>query len=90
MQIDGLETAKSSFYSGQALIAGHHLPTGQGLGFDAGADDINPVEALFPLDVGFFARVVKTVFFDAQFKVLAHLVAVEDLAGAHPDIPLAA
>jgi len=45
---------------------------------------------LLPLNVGLFAFVVKTVLFDAQLKVLAQLVAVENLAGAQSDVVFAA
>ena len=90
MQVDGLETAKGSFHSREAFITGHDLFAGQGVGFDAGANDVDPVQALLAFDVGLFALVVEAVFFDSQLKVLAHLIAVEDLAGAHPDILLAA
>src|SRR5580658_9521159 len=89
-QIDGLETAKGSFDSRQALISGDYLVAGKVLRLDAGANNVDAVKVLLALDVGFFSRVVKTVFFDAQLKVLPHFVTVENLARAQSDVLLAA
>jgi len=90
MQIDSLQTVEGSFHSGETFVTGHNLLARQRFLPHAGADNVNPIQSFFAFDVGRFAFVVKTVVFDAQLKVLAHFVAVENLACAHPDILLTA
>jgi hypothetical protein len=57
LEVHRLQAAKGAFDAGQALVAGDDLRARQRFGGDAGADDIEAVEALLALDGGLFALI---------------------------------
>src|ERR1700761_3130991 len=89
LEIQGLEAAKGSFDIAQLLVAANHLATGKNFFSNVGANDVNSVELLFPLDTVGLACIRKPVLLDRDLVVLAHFEATEHAAHAQSDEMLA-
>src|SRR5262249_54777239 len=71
-----LQTAKGALDPSQTLVGADHVVGGQGIGFEAGADDIKAVEPGFRGDAGVVAASREAVFGNGNVKVFGGLVAV--------------
>ncbi len=90
MQIDSFQTAERSFHSAELFVAAHHLRCRHGFGRDVGANHVDAVQLLFPLDALGPARVTKAIFFDVDLIVLAYFEAPQHTAHTKANRVLAA
>src|SRR5204863_635490 len=85
VEVIGFDAAEVAFDVFKGLVGGDGAGGVEVLGGDGGADDVDPVEPGFLLDLGLIALDGEAGIGDGDLEVLGHLVLVQDLADLGAD-----
>src|SRR5262249_17714400 len=86
VQVVGFDRPEVPLDVPEVLVGGHHAGRGEFGGRDGGADDVDPVQGGFLIDLRLPAGDGEAVIGDGHVEVLCGLVLVYDLSGLDADL----
>src|SRR4029077_6853167 len=86
VQVVGLDRPEVAFDAGEVLVGGHHAGRVQLVSGDGGAQDVDPAEGGFGVDLRLLTGDGEAVVGDRDVEVLAGLVFIDHLARLDADL----